>query len=349
MATTIKDVAKLAGVDASTVSLALNDDPRISEPTRRRVEEAARRLNYQKNYLARGLRSRKSATIGVVISGWSSAFWGEIMTGIENTVRRQGYHMMVTFSGGDVRAEHAHIEALLGKQVDGYIIAPIAQPPNARVYKTLQANKVPFVFVDRYVPGVSADLVCTDNVEAGRQVAAHLWKWGHRRAVYCHSANDAATSVEERFEGITQVFAPGQVTRIGLTCEDRAHLWDQVYAGMRMVTPFPADVTAVIACNDVFAVAAIRALQECGRRIPDDVSVTGFDDLDIAHMANPPLTTVAQAKEEIGATATRLLLERIGGQDADPPRYVRLPASLIVRSSTRAVVPLGALSGASIR
>ncbi|HZT43973.1 MAG TPA: LacI family DNA-binding transcriptional regulator [Chthonomonadaceae bacterium] len=333
---TIKDVAKLAGVDASTVSLALNANPRISAATRLRVEEAARQLNYQKNYLARGLRARQSATIGVVISGWSSAFWGEIMTGIENTVRSRDYHMMVTFSGGDVQAEHKHIEALLGKQVDGLIIAPVPQPPHARAYQMLQARPVPFVFIDRYVPEVPADLVCTDNVEAGRRVAEHLWTLGHRQAVYCHNASERATSTEERFEGILQVFAPERVTRVGLTSEDRAHLWDQFYAGMQAVVPFSSDVTAVIAGNDMIGVATLRALQDCGLRIPDDVSVTGFDDLDIARMTNPPLTTVAQAKEEIGATATRLLLDRIASRGTDAPCQVRLSASLIVRRSTGA-------------
>ena len=342
---TIKDVAKLAGVDASTVSLALNANPRISAATRLRVEEAARQLTYQKTDRARGLRARKSATIGVVISGWSSAFWGEIMTGIENTVRRQGYHMMVTFSGGDVWAEHAHIEALLGRQVDGMIIAPVPQPPQARAYQLLQARQVPFVFVDRYVPEVPADLICTDNVEAGRRVAEHLWTLGHRRAVYCHNASELATSTEERFEGILQVFAAEQVTRVGLHSEDRAHLWDQFYAGMQATVPFPAEVTAAITSNDVIGVAALRALQERGLRIPDDISVTGFDDLDIARMMNPPLTTVAQAKEEIGAAATQLLLDRIANPDREAPRQVRLSASLIVRGSTGAAAPASLNAG----
>ena len=340
MATTMKDVARRAGVDVSTVSLAINNDPRIRQETRERILVIAKELGYQRNHLARGLRSGKSFTIGAVV-GYSTAFWGEVLAGAQSVLAERDYHLMLDYAPDAARQEEVQIEALKAKRVDGLIIAPSDADPQSgadppiEYYRSLFNEQIPFVFVDRFVPGLNTDYVAADNFSAARTAARHLVRLGHRRIAYLYAPHRMSTSQRERLEGYESV-----MREMGL----RSLPWEVArprplprQEGLEAMRELLADkagegVTAVLASSDSFAMGALRALHDANRAVPGDIALMGFDGAEAGEYLEPPLTTMTLPMRAIGEQAARLLLARIEG-DTSPFRHILLPAALTVRAS----------------
>lgn len=340
MATTMKDVARRAGVDVSTVSLALNDDPRIRAATRERIHEIARELGYRRNSLARGLRSGKSFTIGAVV-GYASAFWDEVLAGAQSLLAEREYHLLLDYAPDARRGQEVQIEALKAKRVDGLLIAPPDTPENGEdapvaYYRALQAENLPFVFVDRFVPGLDTDYVAADNFSAARQATRHLLRLGHRRIAFLYAPHRMSTSRRERREGYESVLREAGLPPLP---------WEAAYPrprpaqeGREAMRDLLGDrdgagVTAALCATDSMAMGVLRALHDAGRRVPEDMALMGFGGLEVGEYLEPPLSTMTLPLRAIGEQAARLLLDRIAGDRATPPRHVLLPVQLTVRAS----------------
>lgn len=341
MATTMKDVARRAGVDVSTVSLAINNDPRIRPETRERILSIATELGYRKNHLARGLRSGKSFTIGAVV-GYSTAFWGEVLAGAQSVMAEKDYHLLLDYAPDQGRHQEMQIEALKSKRVDGLLLAPADTDSSesdeqlVTYCQRLEVEHIPYVFVDRYLPGLSADMVTADNRSGAMEAVEHFLALGHRNISYLYSPHRMNTAQRERLTGYRDAmqkagFAPLPWEAVRVRPERSEEGREAAEELLR--TPEGKAVTAIIAATDSTAMGVLRALYDAGKSVPGEVAVMGFGGAFTAAYLQPPLTTVALPMRDIGAQAARLLLKRIEGDTSEPQRVV-LKTELVARASS---------------
>ncbi len=332
-APTLRDVAEAAGVHAATASRALNPATRalVNADTARRVIKVAEQLGYRANPIARGLKTSKSGTVGLVIPDLTNPLFPPIVRGIEEVLETAGYSGLIVNTDNDPTREKMQIELLRSRQVEGLIVA------TARVdhplLEHLHREGVPMVMVNRRPEGVDVPSITPDDA-AGIQLAVrHLAELGHTRMA--HVAGPPTTST-----GVTRARAFGAAVRdLGLDDDPAlvttADHWseDAGAAGLRRLYDNGAEFTAIVAGNDLIALGCYDVFAERGIRCPDDVSVVGFNDMPFLDKLRPPLTTIAIPHQQIGAEAARLLLDAI----ADPTRGARsvmLAPSLVVRGST---------------
>jgi LacI family transcriptional regulator, galactose operon repressor len=341
MEATIRSVAKLAGVAPSTVSHYLNHTAPVSPGTAQNVERAIAALNYRVNLGARSLRLRTTHSVGLVIPNNTTPFFGEIAQVIENALWDKGYQMLLCISQRDLERETVQVANLAGRQVDGILI--IYHSEQSKAIQFSKAISMPIVFVDRPVPGEYS--VATDNFYGGELAARHLAGLGHRCiGLLCGEAD--ILNVAERVDGFMT-----ELRRWGITVRSDylLHGYQELQFGLRISELLKKEPrpTAVFATNDIVAVGAWRTLLEAGVRVPQDISIIGFDDIELGRFLIPPLTTVAQPSREIGEKAVELLLQRINEKERfenQDPTSVIIPPTLQVRGSTAAPAEGGNLT-----
>jgi len=334
---TIKDVAQHAQVSVATVSHVINDTRFVAEATRVRVQQAIEALRYVPSALARSLKSNRTHTVGMMIPNSSNPYFAEIIRGIEDTFYEAGFNVILCNSDDDPIKQGNYVRLLTEKQVDGLIV--MSSGSDVELLDTLRAARMPQVVVDREIDDLAADLVEVNHEAGGFLATQHLLKLGHRR-IGCIAGPLGLSSARERVQGYRRALAEA-----GVTVDDRLIRGaDFTSAGglaaMTSLLDSARRPTAVFASNDLMAIGAICAAAQRGLRIPQDVSVVGFDDIALAAHSNPPLTSVVQPKHQTGQLAAQLLLERI----ADPSRALQrtiLQPSLLVRQSS-GPVPEGA-------
>jgi LacI family transcriptional regulator len=326
---TIKDVARVAGVAVGTVSNHLNGSVRVSPKTARKIDKAIASLGYRIHLGARSLRSRRTQSVGLVVPNISNPFYGEIARAVEHALWEKGFQTLLCDSSQDSEREWKHLDNLENRHVDGILLIHADRPPRDR----LERMTVPLVCIDRGVDGQRS--VTTDNRLGGRLAARHLAALGHRRyAMLAGQPSD--TNVIERILGFTAVLdglrRQGQAIEPlrKLTGPQAIELGYEVGRLMEGDAPPP---TAIFATNDIVAVGAWRSLLELGIRVPQDMSLVGFDDIEMSRLCIPPLTTVQQDKKAMAGEATALLLRLLGGARIEPTA-IRVPPRLIVRGST---------------
>ena len=328
--TTIREVAETAGVSYATVSHVINNTRLVSPETRERVLAAMDALNYRPNALARSLRQGKTNTIGLVLPDSANPFFAEISRGIEDEAFKKGYSVFLCNTELDIKRELFYVDVLSKKQVDGIIFVAAGDQADSLDY-LLQRN-MPVVMIDRNVPNVEGDAVLTDHQLGGYLATRHLLDLGHTR-IACIAGPSSITPSAERIIGYRNA-----LEEAGLPFEEKLVIRGDYHAQSGMditrsllrMNPRP---TAVFALNDLMAIGALRAVAEAGYSVPKDLAVIGYDDLEIARFTNPPLTTIAQPKKEIGAQAVNLLVDRMSRKSRPPSRLVLAP-ELIVRRST---------------
>ncbi|WP_425144941.1 LacI family DNA-binding transcriptional regulator [Deinococcus sp.] len=330
-AKTIIDVAARAGVSHQTVSRVLNDHPAVAPATRSRVLDAMRALDYRPNAAARHLAGRRGHTVGVLVYG--AMYFGptQMLGSVEGAARARGYSVTVIFVH-DLTAQGIEegVRALRAGRADGIImITPLHGVETLRLGELLDG--VPYVLVDAE-PTPQRAVVAIDQFAGGRAAAQHIAGLGHR-AVAVLRGPDAWYDATLRHQGTLSVLTAGRLPTPLILSGD----WSAAsgYRAVRRALEDPASFSALIAANDQMALGAIRALQEAGRRVPQDVSVIGFDDLPEAAYFQPPLTTIAQDFRALGAASLERLVELIETPQANPPSTVLVP-TLVVRESTAA-------------
>jgi LacI family transcriptional regulator len=329
---TIDDVARLAEVHKATVSRALNarTSDQVNAETLKRVKRAARQLGYVPNAMARGLRTSRSMTIGVIIPDLMNPIFPPIIRGIEHVLQAQGYTVLIANTDSHDDVEISAFESLLQRRVDGFILAT-GRLDDQPVVDQAAAAGVPVVLVNRGAGIGGYPLVGGDNVRGVELAIAHLLELGHRSIVHAAGpANFSTTrSRAEAFEAAATAAGVAHQTIYAnaLTIEAGFQAADHLLAH-NDIHP-----TALMAGNDLVALGLIRRLRAEGLRCPEDVSVVGFNDMPFAEDFWPPLTSVHMPLRDIGAEAARLLLRGIDTGEQDGATLT-LPVTLMVRGST---------------
>jgi LacI family transcriptional regulator len=315
----------------TTVSHVVNESRPVREEVRRRVLDALEALAYRRNDLARSLRKKRSSTIGLILPDVTNPFFAEIARSIADAAESEGYSVIVCNSDGRQNREDSFLGMLAEKRADGVILIE-AGALRGNAPDLDGRGDLPMVTVDRFLSSANVDSVGIDNALGGRRAARHLLDLGHRHLA-CIAGPSHTTPSGERVTGFQEALLEQGV----LLPEERIHRGTfQPQSGyditLRLLREDPR-ITAIFACNDLMAFGAIRAATDLGKRVPDDLSVLGFDDIQLASFFNPPLTTVAQPRQEMGARAVQLLLERMTNPELSP-RHLILETHLVLRSST---------------
>jgi LacI family transcriptional regulator len=330
---TLRDVARVAGVHPATVSRALNEETRslVNEETARRVLKAADELGYQPNPIARGLKTNRSYTIGVLIPDLTNPLFPPILRGIEDRLETDGYTPLIANTDNDPERELLDSETMRARQVDGIIAATARR--DHRLHDALLEAGIELVLVNRRQQELPVSSATADDRMGMRLAVEHLLSLGHTRIAHLAGPLDYSTGLD-RYESFRETMRAA-----GLEPDPELVLVAEAFTeseGARLCGQLTGDgrrFTAIAAANDLLALGCYDVFAERGVRCPDEVSVVGFNDMPFAARFHPPLTTIHIPHYELGKAAAQLMLERL--QDGDsPPRDIRLEPSLIVRDST---------------
>lgn len=330
MATTIKDIARLAGVSPSTVSRALADSPLVAADTRAEIKELAASLDYSPNGLARGLVRRRSNLLGLLVPDIANPFFSEWAQAAEKEAARRDYAVILCNTMRTTHQEDLKIRSLLELRVAGFLLCSL----NVRnpTVAGLANGGVPAVFCDVEVPGVAeAYLVHGNDADGAELATTHLISLG-RRCV-CHIAGTAETLVTEyRLRGYRRALANAGLRWDPSRVEHAEYSERGGYEAMRRLLETQPEIDAVFAANDLLAIGAMEAIAQAGRRVPTDISVVGYDDVRLASLVRPRLTTVRQSAHDMATEGMRMLLETLG-ETRPPPHAVGIEPTLVIRDS----------------
>ena len=320
----------MAGVSTATVSRVLAQSGRVSPDLDARVRAAAKALNYQPNRAARALRARQGSTVGVLIPDIQNLFFTAIVRGIDDEVQKHGFTVLLANSDGAYERERVYLNTFRAEGVAGLLVVPSQQ--DERIYREFLQTGVPLVVLDRTVHLPNVDLVSVTNAEGSAQAVAHLVSLGHQRIALVGGLESHNVGGERRrgyMQGLEAAGLPYDPTLVKDAGFEREAARRATHELLDMADP----PTAIFSANNTMSLGVLQAIHERGQRAPDDVSIVGFDDMPWQVATQPPLTCISQPTYDIGATAARLLIARIG----DPQRPVRrvvLETALVVRGSS---------------
>lgn len=330
---TVKDIAQRLGVSAMTVSRALNDQPRISDETREKVLQTARKMGYRPDRVARGMVLQRTRLIGVVVPELTTSFFPEVFRGIDSVAVDRDYQVIMIHSDEDADRERVAIQTLEGHRVDGFLISAVETIEEFDEYERLESMGTPFIFFNRGVTAFGAQCVSIDDRELARKMTEHLIvDHNYKRIAHLYGSSKL-TIGKRRFEGFKQALREHDLPLEETLTIPSGYSEDEGYYSMKILLKHTTDLPeAVFAANDPSAFGAIKAAREKGLRVPEDIAVVGFTDDMQAQFFDPPLTTVHHHAYELGRIATETLLDVI----EDPDGEMEMPivsADLVIRRS----------------
>jgi DNA-binding LacI/PurR family transcriptional regulator len=330
----LKDVAELAQVSMKTVSNVVNGTVPVAEQTRQRVQQAIDTLGYQPNVTARRLRTGRSGVIALAFPELPSPYFAELAVEVIAAARRKGITVLMDDTGGDPAAELRIASGLGDPMIDGVILSPLGLD---RVTLLSRSRDIPLVLLGEADLGPVADRVHIDNVSGARDVTQHLIDEGYRRIAVIGWQDPAPrATAEQRLLGYHHALeAAGLAADEALLPPVRAYFRPDGATAMRRLLKLPDRPDAVFCFNDLLALGALRAIHEAGLRVPQDIGIVGFDDVEEAEYAIPSLTTVAPDKRHIAELAVRCLVERIERRFTGPSRLITPGYRVVVRESSR--------------
>jgi LacI family transcriptional regulator len=329
----MKQVAERAGVSTSTVSHVINNTRIVSADVRARVLEVIAELRYIPSAVARSLKNDKTHTIGMMVPNNSNPYFAELIQGIEDAAFKVGYNVILCNAYDDPKKQAAYLRVLMEKRIDGLIL--VASGADAELGGLLAAQQIPIVLVDREVAGVEADFIESDHEEGGYLATRHLLELGHRDIACVSGPTDLLPS-RDRVAGYLRALKEAGV-RFRLDCLVRSDFTGEGgFAAFKQLLGLAHRPTAIFASNDLMAIGGLCAASEARVRVPEELSVVGYDDIALASYATPRLTTIAQPKYDMGQRITHVLIERIMG-GATPVSRERLATKLVLRQSTAPV------------
>jgi len=335
MPTTIKDIAKRAGVSHPTVSRALRGNPVISDETSERIRQVALEMGYHPSAAARSLKTNQTKVLGVVVRNIDDPFFSEILQGIEDVVQREGYSLFISSSQNDKDRERMIVQAMREHRVDGVIICSTTFSTSQN--RELLEYDVPIVVVNNQAAEDYRHAIHHDDLDGSRQITRYLIGLGHRRIAYLGNALSGRTTLD-RLTGFRQEMESADLP----IPEEYIHQVpggepEHGLAGAGHFLGLLHRPTALVCYNDMMAIGVLKGLKQAGVRVPEDCSVTGFDNIILSDYTSPPLTTFDQPKHFIGAEAARLLLAMLGPdseKNATDFKSRTLKGKLLVRAST---------------
>ncbi|HKA17077.1 MAG TPA: LacI family DNA-binding transcriptional regulator [Blastocatellia bacterium] len=331
MPVTLADIAREVGVSKMTVSRAINNNALISPKTRQRVLEVARRLNYQPNQHARALATNRSYLIGVVVPDLMNLYFAEVARAIESIARPAGFQLLICSTDEDPTREVGEVEALL-QRTDGLIISSVLAPTDAGAYRKMIRDGARIVLVDRTMRNLNCPAVATDNVEVGRIATDHLISLGHTRIG--HLSGDASSVSNDRLEGYKLALLNHRIRFDKSLIMSCGLLESDGYAAMRKWIQKGDVPRAIFAVNDPAAIGGMKAIEEGGLKIGEDIAIVGAGNIHYGDMLRVPLTTVSWSRAEMGQQAAQLLMQSMAGETIPAKsRNVSLPPELVIRNS----------------
>jgi DNA-binding LacI/PurR family transcriptional regulator len=332
----LRDVARLAKVSVATVSMVLNDNPRISRATHLRVSRLIERLGYQPNRLAQSLSSRYTTVLAVLVPAlrhtFADAYFGELISGICDRAGKMGYKVMLEQAKPDFIKEKKHIQIFERRYVDGVLL--LGTNDRNHYLEDFADDRYPAMVVDNYFDQWQLDYVACDYRSGAMQVMNYLLQLGHRKIALLCAAPEIHTSRDIKQIYVQRLAAEG-TTPDDTWCEDGKFTEQGGAEATQRILERHPDITAIFACNDKMAIGALHQLSRMGIRVPQDVSVVGFDDLQHTQFINPSLTTIHLPLYQVGVQACERLIERIRGRAERVAET--LPTHLVVRDSTAMV------------
>jgi DNA-binding LacI/PurR family transcriptional regulator len=325
----IKDIAKLARVSHSTVSRALQNSPLVNAETAEKIRQIARESGYRASAVARGLVTKRTQTIGLVVTTVADPFASEVVSGLEQAANDHGYAVFLAESNGEPEREKKIVQSFAERRVDGIVVT--SSRVGALYLPLLSEMMVPIVLVNNQHPGAFVHSVMIGNLEGSKAAAGHLVTLGHRRIAYLGD-QFGYQSDTERFAGYMEALDTAGIPFLPELVVHGNGKPDEAMRATERLLALPDPPTAVCCYNDMSALGAMRSIHLQGLKVPDDISVVGFDDLFLASYTQPPLTTVRQPMRRMGQLAMESLFKLMLGTESEI--RIRVDAELIVREST---------------
>lgn len=334
---TIKDVAEKAGVSIATVSRVVNQIPgHYNSETKKRIVKTIESLNYQPNLIARSLRSSKTQTVGFVVPELQP-FFAEILKGVQYVANKKGYSIVLCDTDYDPRQEAAYVDSLLERRVDGGIFTS-GMIQNQHILR-LKKEGIPIVLIEKFIKDSDIPGVVIDNISAAKKAVKHLIESGYRDIGFI-SAPVEMVPFKDRFEGYKRTLHENMIPYNS----SNVHIKDNIgregvrdgYQLMERIISRGNYPGAFFIVSDTLAIGAMKAIRDSGMKVPDDIAIVGFDDIEMASFCEPPLTTMAQPKYEMGVKGMELLVKAMSGIKLRK-KEIKLGVELVVRESCRAI------------
>ena len=306
---TIKDVARHAGVSISTVSHVLNETRFVSEDKALKVREAVEALNYKPSALARSLKTNRTQTIGMLTASNANPFFAEVIHGVEASCYDRGYHLVLCNSGGNLEKQKSYLKTLETKRIDGLLVMSAHSDPE--FFDLLKNHcSVPLVILDCHAPELDADIIMEDPEQGGYEASCYLLEQGHKNiGCICGPANLSPSS--QRLAGYYRAMEEAGITPEKEWIVEGRLTADSGYNAAMKLLENGQPPSALFVGNDLMAMGVICALQTRGYKVPEDVSIVGYDDIELSAYTSPPLTTFHQPKGDLGKLAANTLIDRI--------------------------------------
>ncbi|OGU77695.1 MAG: hypothetical protein A2V93_12620 [Ignavibacteria bacterium RBG_16_34_14] len=335
--TTLKNIANQVDVSVSTISRVLNGKSkhyRISEETQQLILNAAKELNYSPNQLARGLRLKRTNTLGYITPDISNPFFSNIAKVVEKYARKLGYSIILCDSEENTDIEANSIQLLIDRKIDGLIISPVGQTVD-HLKETYNRN-IPIVLIDRFFPDFDLPYVASDNYKGALEATSYLIECGHTRIAYIQGLKNTSPN-NERVKGFKDAHR-----NFGIEFDDSLIVGNSFgeengYIEMKLLVKRNNKPSAVFAGSNLISLGALKALAEENLKVPDDISMISFDDQPYSRFLATPMTTVSQQGSQIGQLATKILIDLIETNKQFEPKGILLPTTLIKRNSVRII------------
>jgi LacI family transcriptional regulator len=329
----MKDIALDLGVSLMTVSKALRNHSDISQQTRDRVLKRMRELNYQPDWIARSMVTRRTYLVGLVLPDLMHSFFAEVAKGVARKLTPLGYHAVILNTEEDGETERRHVEILLTRKVDGLIIASAQRSGQVELFETLRRREVPYVLIDRVIHGVDANFVGTKDEDLGVLATTHLIEQGSKRIAHIRGPQNGTGTA--RLKGYRRA-----LNKHGMTIHPDYIVSGQYgdntgYEAMRELLKTDPRPDGVFCYNDPVAAGAVKAILEAGLRVPEDIAIIGAGNVHYSDLLRVPLSTIDQSSSTIGEAAAELLCECMETKIPTEMKKIFIPSRLVVRDSSR--------------
>lgn len=334
MAATINDVAKMAGVSITTVSRVLNNNYPVKEETRQKINDAIEKLNYKPNIAARSLITKKTFMIGVLVPGITNLFFPTIVEAIEQTVKKYGYSISLCNTGGDFESEKVLIDEMISRQLDGIIaIDPTIENLDSGYFDEI-SKTTPLIVVNGSPQNSKCNFICYDEKSGTKEAFKYLIELGHKKIAFLRGHRSFSYDLKEKiYKDVIKKEGLSYEKVIDAGMGNSIEVVERVRALLMELFSQPDIPTAIFACNDLMALGSINACSNAGLKIPEDMSIIGFDNTLLSQITSPSITSVDQNMAEVGRMSAERIVDMIDKEKVEY-KVSTLPTKLIIREST---------------
>ena len=329
---TISDVARKANVSKSTVSRVINNAPSVDEELRERVLAAIEKLDYQPSRAARQLKKNLKDAVGFMVPSISDTIFGAVIQSAQDYAYKKKMGILLYSTADDLERQKRYLDDLLTEEIAGLVVVP-APNTNPQVLRNMQDQGIPIVLLDRKLVGIDADYIGSDNTQGAYDAIAHLIDCGYTKIATIAGSQLVSTGIE-RLIGYRMAMTEANLP-IAPDYIQYGNFDDhESYQALKTLIKLDNPPEAVFVSNDAMTIAVLRAVRDLGIRVPHDIAIVAFDELQLSELLTPSLTTIEQATEALGQEALRLLFDRIKRQDRRATRIVRIPTKMNIRNSS---------------